>query len=298
MPTHDPTTELVSVPDTSGIAAALDAAEKHAQVLDANGDGTLLVVAHRNDRVLAQIDLEKFEDQPTRSRGTVKALTAQGFVAAYKQRTFEDDPDGNPGPTVTYANPDQCRLVAVLNDDQPGKAGWRDNRIELALQATPEWTHWTGHQGLGSQQRFAETIDEGQDEIVGTPNATVMLEIAQKFTASFGGKFHQEGNIADGSMAFSYTETADAKVGEGLIPVPKSFTVRLRPFYGAEPRDIEARVRYTCRAGELKIGYVLHRPDEVKRDAFAADVLGHIQAELPDATLIEGVPAEPTKAGR
>jgi uncharacterized protein YfdQ (DUF2303 family) len=292
MPT-DPTTEL-AMADASGVVAALEAAQDHAQVLDADGDGTLLVVAHRSDRLIQQIDLECYEDKPTRSRGTVKALTADGFIASYRHRIVgDDDPSA-----VIYGDPDRCALVAVLNDDHDTAPGWRDHRIELALQATPEWQHWTSNQGLHSQAHFAEAIEEGQDEIVGTPNATVMLEIAQKFEASVGGKFRQEGRLDDGSVKFSYEETVDAKVGEGLIPVPKSFTVRVRPFWGAEPRDVEARVRYTCRGGDLKIGYVLHRPDEVKRDAFATDVLGHIRGELPAATLIEGRPADQTRRGR
>jgi len=40
------------------------------------------------------------------------------------------------------------------------------------------------------------------------------------------------------------------------------------------------------------------QPDEVKRESFADDVLGHVREQLPDATLVEGVPAEPTSPGR
>jgi uncharacterized protein YfdQ (DUF2303 family) len=288
------TTDTLEAFAAGDVASALDAAEKHAQIVDTTDDSTVLVIARRNDRIIDQLDLERYEDQPVRPRGTVKALTADGFITTYQRRADAD----NKLATI-YANPDACRLVAVLNDDHWNDgAGWRDHRIQLDLQPTPEWAHWTGHQGLGSQQRFAETIDEGQDEIVGTPNATIMLEIAQKFEASVGGKFRQEGNIADGSAAFAYEETVDAKVGEGLIPVPKTFTVKLRPFYGAEPRKVEARVRYTCRGGELKIGYVLHKPDEAKREAFVTDVLGSLETALEGATIIEGVPADPTPAGR
>jgi uncharacterized protein YfdQ (DUF2303 family) len=284
----DPITEL-EVVGSDGIAAALEAAVPHAQVIE-NPNSTVHVVARRQDRTIEQLDLERYEDAPFRPRGTVKALDPEGFVALH--RRLADDS------TTIYANSDTCALVAVINDDLGTAAGWRDHRIALQLQPTPEWKHWTGHQGLGTQARFAETIEDGQDEIVGTPNATIMLEIAQKFEASVGGKFRQEGNIADGSTAFVYEETVEAKVGEGLIPVPKNFTVKLRPFYGAEPREIEARVKYTCRGGELKIGYVLTRPDEFQRQAFLQDVLGYVEAELPDAASVEGVPAEPTPAGR
>lgn len=286
-------TEVTYTPVGGDVAVALDAARDNVTVLvgDIPHGGAYAI----RDDVSVQInDYERYQPEPVRARGTVKALTADGFIAAYTHRTVNDARHG----AVIYANPDACALVAVLDDDHGTHPGWRNHRINLTLQHTPEWLHWTGHQGLHSQAYFAEAIEEGQDEIVGTPNATVMLEIAQKFEASVGGKFRQEGRLDDGSVKFSYEETVDAKVGEGLIPVPKSFLVRVRPFWGAVPRDVEARVRYTCRGGELKIGYVLHRPDDVKRDAFATDVLGHVREELPDVVVVEGVPADPTPAGR
>lgn len=292
-----PDTTLEALP-SGDVAAALEAAEKHAQILpDVVDDGTLIVVAHRDDRVVEQIDLERYEAQPTRPRGTVKALTADGFVAAHKQLA---GPEGR-ADAVIYANPDSCALVAVLNDDhQDGGPGWRDHRIQLSLQTTPEWQHWTTNKGLKSQQQFAEIIEAGEDDIIGTPSATTMLEIAQTFHASIGAKFKQQGILRSGKTQLVYEEDIDAKgqTSEGLVDLPDSFTVAVRPFYGAEPRELVCKLRFRIKGGELAIGYTLNRPDEVKREAFATDVVGFVREQLTDATVIEGVPAEPTSAGR
>lgn len=304
MPPNTPTVETLEytaeLADASGVQAALDAAVPHVEVVETPAAGhSVVVVAYRNDRTVAQLDLERYLTGPTRARGTLQVFTADGFVTAYRQRTFEDDPDGNPGPTVSYADPDRCRLVAVLNDDHPGSPGWRDHRIELTLKPTPEWELWSGGQGLGSQEHFAEVIEAGEKEIV-DPSPTVMLDIAQTFHASMGAKIKRANRLRDGRTQFVYDEDIEASAGAaGELTIPDKFTIRVRPFYGAQPVDVECRLRYRVdRGGAFVIGYTMDRADEVRRESFATDVLGQVREAIPNATIVEGVPGEPTQAGR
>jgi len=275
------------------VQAALDAAEKLADIVDSLDEHQVLTVAHRNDVTLTQIDLERYLDQPDRQRGTVKAITAEGFVTAFKQRTLDHTP------AAVYADPGNCRLVAVLNDDEGDAAGWRDHRIELALADAPEWIHWTGNQGLGTQTRFAEAIEGGETEIV-SPSATVMLEIAQTFDASVGAKFKQRGRLKDGSTQFVYEAEVDAKAStsEGEVRIPDRFTISVRPFYGAAAREAECRIRYRVSSDGLQIGYTIYRPDEIRHTAFTEDVVGWVREELAGFPIIEGTPAPTTPTGR
>lgn len=279
-------------PSDSDVAAALEAAvDHHEPVVDVNN---AYVVAHRNDRTVTHVDLEQYLDRPVRQRGTVKALTAAGFVAAVVQRSQE--PDGL-GPAVVYADADRCGLVAVLNDDHVLTAGWRDHRVQLALAATPEWTHWTSRQGLGSQTRFAETIEDGEYEIV-EPSATTMLEIAQTFQATTGARFKQRGRLKDGATQFTYEEDIEASAGSGEpLRIPDRFTIAVRPFFGVEARQVECRIRFRVSSDGLQIGYQMHRPDDVRRNAFA-EVVDTVREALAGYTVIEGTPAEPVRAGR
>lgn len=291
MPPTETTTELVELADASGVSAALEAAQAHAQVLDANDEQNVYVVATRDDRRIHEIDLERYEDAPVRSRGTVRTFTAEGFLTSFRQLV------GGERPATVYADPDQCRLVAVLNDDEAGNPGWRDHRIELDLKTTPEWSLWTGRQGLGPQARFAEVIEEGETEIV-EPSATVMLEIAQTFHASTGAKFKQHGRLRDGRTQLSYEEEIEATAGEGLVDIPESFTIEVRPFYGADPVAVQCRLRYRLERGALTIGYQIHRPDDVRRTSFATDVVDHIREQLKGFVVVEGTPAEALRPGR
>jgi uncharacterized protein YfdQ (DUF2303 family) len=221
----------------------------------------------------------------------VKALTADGFVSAFDRRTSDTTP------ATSYADIDNVRLVAVLNDDEDDQAGWRDHRITYQPQLTPEWKHWTASQGLGTQDRFARAIEDGETEIR-NPSPTLMLDLAQTFTASVGAKFKKAGRLKDGRTQLTYEEEIEATAGEGMAEIPDSFVIEVRPFFGAEPVLVTCRLRYTLARGDLQIGYMIHRPEEIVRTSFVTDVVEQVREALAGFTVIEGVPADPTAAGR
>src|SRR5688572_23435862 len=103
--TSTTTSELLDGPP-GDVAAALAAAQAHAQVIDSIDDADVMVVAHRNDRAVTTVDLERFRPAPRRPAGTVKALTADGFVDAFNHRA---DGDGG-SPSAVYADVDATRL--------------------------------------------------------------------------------------------------------------------------------------------------------------------------------------------
>lgn len=276
---------------TGDVAAALAAAEEHAQVLPDVEDGNLLIVARRTDRAIDTLDLERFLPAPTRPRGTVQALTAQGFVDAFTHRTVDETP------AVVYADVDAVRLVAVLNDDEADRPGWRDHRITYEPLLTPEWRHWAGHQGLGSQERFAQALEDGETEIR-KPSATKMLELAQTFHASVGAKFKQAGRLRDGRTQLVYEEEIEATAGDGMAEIPDTFTIEVRPFYGAKPVEVVCRLRYRLERGQLVIGYTIQRPDEIVRTSFETDVVGRVRDQLKGSPVIEASPADALQAGR
>lgn len=279
------------------VAAALAAAQPLAQIIDHPASANVIVAATPSSGgsvTTTYHDLERYQPEPDRQRGTVRAFTADGFVAAFDRR-INNDAD----PATVYADLDRCRLTAVLNDDVHAVAGWRDHRIAYEPQLTPEWQHWTAHQGLGTQAEFAAALEEGETELV-DPAPTVMLEIAQTFHASTSAKFKQHGRLRDGRTQLVYEEDIDAKAGdgEGLVTIPDTFTIRVRPFYGAEPVDVTCRLRYRVERGDLRIGYTIHRPDEVVRTSFLADVVGQVRDALPGWPVIEAAPADPLIPGR
>lgn len=277
------------------VASALAAAEEHALVLDHQADGHLIVVAHPTDRQIQKLDLEQYLPAPTRQRGTIRALTAEGFVDAFAHRARGADDSV----AAVYADIDNVKLVAVLNDDEAGATGWGDHRITYQPQHTPEWNHWVKRQGLHPQDKFAEALEGGELEIR-NPSATVMLDLAQTFHASTTAKFKQAGRLKDGRTQLVYEEEIEAKAGEGegIVDIPDSFTIEVRPFYGAEPVEVRCRLRYRLERGTLAIGYTIIRPDEIVRDSFVADVVGHVREALAGFPVVEAIPADPITPGR
>lgn len=299
MPPSEVLTALAG--NTAGdVAAALDAAAVPlvSHSFDPEDEPDLLVIATRRDYDREVVNLERLRFKPNRSRGTVTALSADGLVKALLLRNAGTVDEGDP--VVLYADLENCKLTAILNDDVVGSetkddaAAWRDYRIELLLRPTLEWQHWMGQQGPGSQTRFAETIELGEAEIF-EPSAAVMLDLAQTFVASTGAKFKQAGRLSDGRQQFSYEEDTDAKAGaDGSMAVPTEFTIAVRPFYGAlHSYPVRARLRWRLQQGALTIGYQLHRPEEVQQLAFS-EMVSHVM-ELTQAPCVEGRPPDPTK---
>lgn len=265
------------------VQAALEAAEPLV-VEAAVGDHAHSVV-RRSDTVRDVVDTERWQAEPDRARGTVTALTAAGFVKAVETLLEVETYAAN-----VYTDADQCKLVAVLNDDAGGIVGWRDHRVVLDLRPTPEWVLWTSRQGLGAQARFAETIEEGEAEIV-RPAATEMLDLAQTFHASLAANFKVANRLTDGRTQLVYEEQTDAKAGAaGETSIPAEFVLGLRPFHGAQRYEVRARLRFRIKSGNLEIGYFLHRADDVRRMAFA-DVSASVGEALAALPLIEGQPA-------
>lgn len=255
---------------SSEVGAAVAALEQREFVktepLNLEDRNEVLLVTTPVTAVRHLVDLEALRAVPRRRHGTVKVYSADSFVELYNQLVGAEGERAR-----VYADEDQGALVAVLNDDGI-EPGWRDHRIELALRPTPEWTHWTSHQGLHDQQYFAEAIEDGLKEIR-VPSAAEMLELAQNFQASVGVKFKQGGRLADGRRQFTFEEDIQASAGEaGQITIPGEFVLEITPFVGGGPVTMTARFRYRLPqgGGSLQIGYVLERPHEAEAEAFVA----------------------------
>jgi uncharacterized protein YfdQ (DUF2303 family) len=231
---------------------------------------------------------------PHRPQGTIAVHDASSFAAAVTHRRSPETE------AVVYVDETAMALVAVLNDDDgPGNLpGWRDYRVALALRRTPEWDAWKDGQGLGTQQDFAERIEDGLPEIT-DPAGAVMLEVAQSFSASVDVKFRSGSRLSSGETQFTYEEEITATAGGtkvGAISVPDVFRLSVQPFIGSDDYAVAARLRYRLRAGDLQIGYYLVRPDTVERDAFT-DITGAVEEAMP-TTLFLRAAAPPHAPGR
>jgi uncharacterized protein YfdQ (DUF2303 family) len=210
------------------------------------------------------LDLERYADTPRRKRGSV-LLDDTAALIAYVNKHEEDTG------TELFASIDEGRIWAVLNGHGNTTTGWGDHRAVLKLRPTPAWLRWTEYRNghLMAQTAFAEHIEESLPEIV-EPPAADMLELAQSFQAQTSVSFRSARRLTSGETQLRYEEQTDAKAGaQGELTIPQTFTLALVPWEGCDAYRLTARLRYRIGGGNLQLGYVLDRPEDVKRAAFA-----------------------------
>lgn len=279
--------------------AASDAAQIAELARQAVGHGTPVVltnpdggeadvqgwVLHESQRLHLEAT-ERYQQAPSRARGEATTTEPAAFLA-YLHRL------GTPATTVwvhqaSFTAPP--RVCAVLNDHtDAGVCGWRDHRVGLSLTPTPLWAHWVGKDNqLVTQLEFAEHVEDGITAII-RPAAADMLEIAQTFHASRNVNFSSATRVANGEVQLRWHEDTQASAGRNRsMEVPERFTLALEPWAGAGMvYELEARLRYRLREGELRIGYRLDRVDEAMRKA-VGDLVDHLTSQLPEHLVLAG----------
>ena len=223
-------------------------------------EGYAKVVVVPSGAAAEVIDLSEFHQVPWRAKGTAYPKSVDAFVAYVRRHMAAT--------TTIWVEPLDGKVVAVLNDHGPERAEeWGDHRAVLDLPVTPEWEHWRKRDGvLGSQLDFAEHLEQGLLEIR-EPDGATLLEIAQSIHGTVTATFRSASRLDNGAIAAQWVEDGDARGGSATaVEIPQRMTLGIAPFYGEQPYEITARIRYRIGGGELRIGYQLDRPDAIVRD--------------------------------
>lgn len=240
----------------------------------ATDDQPLLVARLQRDEFLKVQSLEQHLPAPLRARGTAQVHDPHDF-AQYVNRLHTATH------TTVWADAKAGRVIAVLDDhaeyDVPG---WRSHTVTLDLRSDEDWTRWVGPCGrLMSQADFAEHLEELRHTIV-RPDAADMLEVATTLQGKRSVAFKAGTRLQTGDVQLTFEETTQARAGAaGKVEIPETFVVRIAPWMGVAPVELEARLRYRIEGGQLAIGYQLLRADRAILDAFAG-VITLIREEL------------------
>lgn len=187
---------------------------------------------------------------------------------------------GTPSENAYEAEPP--RFLAVLNGHarDSGDAGHADHRAVLELRPSTEWDAWCARSATAfSQSGFAEFLEDHARD-VHEPDAATLVEVARNFSATRTIRFSQVQRVASGDVELTYAEETSASTGPAnkTTTVPERFKLGLRPWIGAEPYEVWARLKYRLDgAGSLSIRYELERLDLVL-DAALSDESNAIEA--------------------
>lgn len=242
-------------------AANLGREAERSRAVEGIAAGVVARVLDRDERLEVQ-DLEHTLNAPRDCRGEVTIYDPNDFVS-YVARLANEA-------TTLWADPDRSTVTAVFDDHATSTApGWRRSRAELHMRPDPEWVAWANENGrLRTQEAFAEFLEDHAAAVV-SPDAATMLEIATSFQAVRNASFERGTRLQSGDVQLRWVETTTASAGnKGHLEIPDRFRIRVAPFHGVAPVEMDARLRYRIRDGHLGIGFALHRPDLVVQEAF------------------------------
>ncbi|MCV7208346.1 DUF2303 family protein [Mycolicibacterium canariasense] len=206
--------------------------------------------------------------------------------------SFLDELDRRPltqGLSTLWGDYTKGRVVAIYNDHDSERAGWRDDRLVLQLVDDPDWVRWHSVSGKWfSQYDFGDLIEELL-HTVSDPDQADLLEIINSIRASQSGKFESkiERSTSDQELTYTTETTASAGSATRKLEVPKTITLRLRPWEGhvAAPvegeslpaqwvgtYEVEAWFRLLVSNGELKLAIKLKPTQQLVRQAWAEAV--------------------------
>ncbi|WP_367154685.1 YfdQ family protein [Methylomonas sp. HYX-M1] len=199
------------------------------------------------------VELSDLREHPKRIKQTVKHTTAASFIDYCNRFAHEN--------SVIMMDDENNRFTAIFDYHGPDAADWGDHKAVFGLKPTVEWNNWKAFDGKAmSQSEFGKFIETNLEEII-EPTGAEMLEISLSIQAKTEVKFSQAQRLDNGQMQLTYNEEINGSAGvKGQLKIPQTFKIGLRLYEGGAPYQIEARLRYRIKDGNLTLWYELIRP--------------------------------------
>lgn len=210
-------------------------------------------------------DDEKYHATPRRKMGTVGLLDVDSFINYVKRHNIAKD-------TSIWCNADyfngKVSFTAILNDhgasaDAPA---WRDHLAIFSPAFSTEWFRWKEKNKTSfTQAEFATFVEDNLKDIVKvgeSPSGGQMLEMALDFEANQEKRFKSAIRLQSGTVNMQFVDSEDAQT-ISKMQMFERFTIGIPVFWGGDPYQVDARLRYRQRDGKLTFHYELIRLDKV-----------------------------------
>jgi len=268
----------MSEPQTNIIETAL-AAGRELAIETQYENGTPFIVAPADFEIH---ELDHLRDAPIRIEQTTRHTTAQSFIDYYNHYAHSD--------SAIFIDDKTNTFTAIIDfHEQNAIAGWKKHKATFEFSKTPEWDAWLSHDKKQmTQEDFGRFIENNLLEII-EPNGATMLEIALSIQAKTEVKFSRATRLDNGQLQLAYSETIEGAAGiKGEIKIPEKFTIGLKLFKGGIAYQIDARLRYRIKEGNLALWYELIRPQAVI-DANISDTKSLIEEAVTAGEIYTGV---------
>lgn len=208
--------------------------------------------------------VEAAGEHPFRKTGTVALADVKSFNTFVAEQSDLNN-------CYIYADPEQRRLTAVLNDhpNNDGQAGWRDFRATYTAELSREFATWLNSDGKKmDQEAFAVFLEDNLADIV-EPSGEILHAVALTLQAKTAVNFSSHKRLDNGQVQLGYSEEITATAGgDGKIDIPREFAIGTRLFKNGQGYKIKARLKYRLGQGKVSFWYELDRPENVIEQAF------------------------------
>jgi len=228
--------------------------------------------------------LEGHQLSPSRIRQRVRLISPSSLIAYITK--FKDER------SVVFADKENTKIVAVLDyHESAAAANWGDHKAVYDCPLSEDWKEWAGRdkKAMG-QTDFAEFLENHIQNIAPVsddypgPSGTALLEMVLAFQETRKAEFKSVRRLQDGTFQMSYS---DEKSGAGNTSMPEKISLAIAPFHNGEPYQVDARIRYRLRDGQLALWFELIEPSKIVEHAFQ-EIVTDLENQLSDVPVFEG----------
>lgn len=253
---------------TAMLNAGIESAKAESRMVDVEGVPVALIPRDFAAQTLKEaLELaDARAEAPRRRKGTVITHEVDSFIDIVNR--FKDDD------SVVFANASAVNLTAILDYHCAGgfdeaAPRWGEHRVVYACPLSRPWKEWAAFAAsIHGQDDFGNFIEEHSEDITGGdgfPPPAAILEMARHMSVNVKATFERKVNVTTGETTLvakdEHDETTSTKI-------PKAFRLKLQVFEGGVFYAVEARLRLSWQDGRPRFALVLHRIEDVKRDAF------------------------------
>ncbi len=275
-------TKAAQAAETENLAATLARVLPKAELITHDDDSLMHMVLPQGQR-LEQIDLEHLLPNPRRTVATATLSDTASFTDYVRHHRTEAN-----GATVWCGfNPQTYALsfVGVVDEHTPAAAGWRGHKATFTPALSAEWKAWLAQNGKPmSQVEFAEWIENHEEDFAeanGLPTLLQLKTMATNFVARQEMRFKSAIRLQDGGARLEYINDADDQTVADM-KIFERFGIGIPVFWGGQPWQITARLKYSTAGGKLSFRYELIRPDRV-HEAAAKELIETVRAAVNPA---------------
>ncbi len=203
---------------------------------------------------------------PERPKASVQLRDAASFIRYYNDHKIDA--------SRIYARLDPALFLAVF-DEFDGKvpaadgtalqADWREFRAAFSVPASREWKLWTAADRKPMDQlSFAEFLQDNLPDVV-QPAGADLLQLALNFEAAQTGTYVATQRLQDGSHNLQWRADNNSS---GSVKLPENITLQIPVFENEATSELQARLKYRVKDGQLTLWYELVRPHKVLEAAF------------------------------